>query len=90
MKNGKKNINKNNFVKKQEKLPLILKRVYNPNSKPLEEWIYGKLNKVGSSDTITFKNQKAFNGYDGRKVDLCKLIFLCDICSIYKKFIAKI
>ena len=76
MKNGKKNINKkNNFVKKQEKLPLILKRVYNPNSKPLEEWIYGKLNKVGSSDTITFKNQKAFNGYDGRKVDLCKLIF---------------
>lgn len=76
MKNGKKNINKkSNFVKKQEKLPLILKRVYYPNSKPLEEWIYGKLNKVGSSDIITFKNQKAFNGYDGRKVDLCKLIF---------------
>ena len=49
-------------------------KVYNPNSKPLEEWIYGKLNRVGSSDTITFKNQKAFNGYDGKKVDLCKLI----------------
>ena len=74
MKYGKRNINKkNNLGKKQEKLPLILKKVYNPNSKPLEEWIYGKLNKVGNSDTITFKTQKAFNGYDGKKVDLCKL-----------------
>ena len=75
MKHGKRNVNKKNILgKKQEKLPLILRKVYNPNSKPLEEWIYGKLNRVGSSDTITFKNQKAFNGYDGKKVDLCKLI----------------
>ena len=75
MKNGKRNVNKKNILgKKQEKLPLILRKVYNPNSKPLEEWIYGKLNRVGSSDIITFKNQKAFNGYDGKKVDLCKLI----------------
>lgn len=75
MKYGKRNMNRyNNKGKNQEKLPLILKKVYNPNSKPLEEWIYGKLNKVGYSDLITFKNQKAFNGYDGRKVNLCKLI----------------
>jgi hypothetical protein len=75
MKFGKKNIlMKNLFEHKQTKLPLILKKVYNPNEKSLEEWIYGKLNKVGYSDSITFKNQKAFNGYDGRKVNLCKLI----------------
>ena len=42
------------------------------NVKPLEEWLYGKLNRIGSSGIITFKNQTAFNGYDGRKVQLSK------------------
>ena len=36
------------------------------------EWLYGKLNRIGSSGIITFKNQTAFNGYDGRKVKLSK------------------
>ena len=38
--------------------------------------IYGKNNRVGSSGIITFKNQTAFNGYDGRKVNLCKKYYL--------------
>lgn len=69
--------------KKKDELPLLITRIYEPNTKPLEEWIYGKLNRVGSSGIITFKNQTAFNGYDGRKVNLCKKCYLIYIFSSY-------
>ena len=69
--------------KKKDELPLLITRIYEPNTKPLEEWIYGKLNRVGSSGIITFKNQTAFNGYDGRKINLCKKYYLIYIFSSY-------
>jgi hypothetical protein len=56
----------------KDKFPLIINKMCESNVKPLEEWLYGKLNRIGSSGIITFKNQTAFNGYDGRKVKLCK------------------
>jgi len=61
-----------NTEKNKDKLPLIIKKMCESNVKSLEEWLYGKLNRIGSSGIITFKNQTAFNGYDGRKVKLSK------------------
>lgn len=60
--------------KKKEKLPLLITGICEPSVKPLEEWIYGRLNRIGNSGVITFKNQTAYNGYDGRKLNLCKII----------------
>ena len=70
---GKMN-NIKNMDRKKDKLPLLITRLCESNTKPLEEWIYGKLNRKGSSGVITFKNQTAFKGYDGKKMDLCKKI----------------
>ena len=68
-------INKINKIEnKKDKLPLLITRLCESNVKPLEEWIYGKLNRIGSSGIITFKNQTAFNGYNGNRVNLCKNI----------------
>ena len=49
------------------------------NLKPVEEWIYGTLNKVSSTRNINFKNQKAFNGYQKKRIDLYKFYFLFNI-----------
>ena len=73
---GKRKINKINIDRKREKLPLLMTKAFTSNLKPLEEWIYGKLNKKGNNGTITFKNQTAFNGYEGNKLDLCKTFFI--------------
>ena len=72
-----------NLDGKKPKLPLLFNPSCGDIEKPLEEWIYGKLNRVGSSGIITFKNQTAFNGYDGRKVNLCKKYYLIYIFSSY-------
>ena len=70
-------INKIKIVeKKKDKLPKLISRMCESSTKPLEEWIYGKLNRVGSSGIITFKNQIAFNGYEGSKLNLCKIKYL--------------
>ena len=77
MRGQRRKLNKiNNIDRKKEKLPLLITRVCESNVKSLEEWIYGRLNRVGSSGIITFKNQTAFNGYDGRKLNLCKIIII--------------
>ena len=63
-----------NIKRKNENLPVLFNQVCGTKVKPLEEWIYGKLNRVGSSGIINFKNQTAFRGYDGRNIHLCKEI----------------
>ena len=73
---GKRKINKIIIDRKREKLPLLMTKAFTSNLKPLEEWIYGKLNKKGNNGTITFKNQTAFNGYEGNKLDLCKIFLI--------------
>ena len=75
--NRKINVKKsaNNFNGYPSLMQLSMSQSKEKNLKPVEEWIYGSLNITGNNRIINFKNQKAFNGYDGRKVDLCKLIF---------------
>lgn len=46
------------------------------NAKSVEEWIYGSLNKRGINSIINFKNQKAYNGYQKQKIDLCELFYI--------------
>ena len=63
-----------NLDGKKQKLPLLFNPSCGDIEKPLEEWIYGKMNRVGSTGVINFRNQKAFRGYEGRNVNLCKEI----------------
>lgn len=91
MKFHRSRLSKNIIInKKKEKLPLLMTRVCEPHVKPLEEWIYGRLNRIGNSGIITFKNQTAFNGYDGRKLDLCKFFLIKKFFSTYKKYFPKV
>ncbi len=60
------------FDRNQSLNNLSISKNEDKNVKPVEEWIYGTLNKVSSNRIINFKNQKAFNGYRKKRVDLYK------------------
>lgn len=68
-----------NFGKPQALITSSMNQKEDKNLKPVEEWIYGTLNIIGSKSTINFKNQKAFNGYQKKKIDLCKSLNLFNI-----------
>jgi hypothetical protein len=78
-----KKINTKLSVKNFERYPSIntlsISQNEEKNMKPVEEWIYGTLNKVSSTRNINFKNQKAFNGYQKKRIDLYKFYFLFNI-----------
>ena len=63
--------------------PSLMKLSLNQNKekhlKPFKEWIYGSLNFIGDNSIMTFKNQKAFNGYQKKRIDLCRYILLFNI-----------
>ena len=64
------------FDRNQSLNNLSISKNEDKNVKPVEEWIYGTLNKVSSNRIINFKNQKAFNGYRKKRVDLYKFYLL--------------
>lgn len=68
-----------NFNRHQSLLMLSIPQTKEKNLKPVEEWIYGTLNKTGNNSIINFKNQKAFNGYQKKRIDLYKSFYLLNI-----------
>lgn len=68
-----------NFGRPQSLITSSMHQKEDKNLKPVEEWIYGTLNIIGSKSTINFKNQKAFNGYQKKKIDLYKSLNLFNI-----------
>lgn len=66
-----------NKSKKKNDLPFIVNKALESNYKSFGEWVYGTLNKNRSSRNIIFKQPKAYEGYEGKKLNLCKkFIFL--------------
>ena len=67
------------FKRHKSLLMLSTSQTKQKNLKPVEEWIYGSLNKIANNSIINFKNQKAFNGYQKKRIDLYKSFHLFNI-----------
>lgn len=65
-----------NLNRSSSLMTLSMYKVEDKNLKPVEEWIYGTLNRKGNNSIINFKNQKTFNGYQKNRIDLYKLTIL--------------
>ena len=61
-----------NFKRFQSLITLPLLPFEEKNLKSLEEWIYGIVKNPVSRPKISFKNQKAFNGYQKNRIDCYK------------------
>ena len=83
-----------NFSRHPSLITLSLNQNKEKHLKPVEEWIYGSLNFIGNNSIMNFKNQKAFNGYQKKRIDLYKSILFFNIFILYyssnKKCIKKI
>ena len=79
--NRKINVKKsaNNFNRYPSLMQLSMSQSKEKNLKPVEEWIYGSLNITRNNRIINFKNQKAFNGYQKKRIDLYKSFYIFNI-----------
>ena len=68
-----------NFRKYPSLMKLSISYSKENKLKPVEEWIYGSLNITGNDRLINFKNQKAFNGYQKKRIDLYKSNYIFNI-----------
>ena len=69
----------NNFRRYPPLMKLSISQNKENKLKPVEEWIYGSLNLTGNDRIINFKNQKAFNGYQKKRIDLYKSFYFFNI-----------
>lgn len=84
----------NNFARHPSLMTLSVNQNKEKLLRPIEEWIYGSLNITGNNSIMNFKNQRAFNGYQKKRIDLYKSNLLFNIFILYyssnKKYIKKI